>query len=230
MDQFWWVVLPYLSLVVMVVGLLYRYRYAQKGWGSKSSEILERRWLKWGSVLFHYGILCVIAGHVMGLVVPISVYHALGVSDEFYHTNADLFGGLAGLMATAGLLILLLRRVFNRRVRHNSQPSDYVALAMLLVVVGLGVLVTVGYNNVFGPYEYRTTVGPWFRGLLLLHPNSAQMASVPILLKIHIISSFVLFATWPFTRLVHVFSAPVRYPFRAPLQYRARNGFRRAGQ
>lgn len=230
MNQFWWVVLPYIAVMLMIVGLFYRYIYGQRGWGSKSSEILERKWLKWGSVMFHYGVLCVIAGHVMGLIIPISAYQALGVSTEFYHTNADIFGGLAGLAATAGLVILLLRRIFNARVRRNSSPSDYVALVMLLIVVGLGVIVTVGYNNIYGPYEYRTTVGPWFRGLLALHPNASLMTSVPVLLQIHIVASFVLFAVWPFTRLVHVVSVPVRYPFRAPMQYRSRIGYRKTNQ
>lgn len=211
----------------MIVGLFYRYIYGQRGWGSKSSEILERKWLKWGSVTFHYGVLCVIAGHVMGLLVPLSAYQALGVSTEFYHMNADIFGGLAGLAATVGLVILLGRRTFNRRVRRNSSPGDYVALALLLVVVALGVIVTVGYNNIYGPYEYRTTVGPWVRGLLVLHPQGSLMQSVPLILQIHIVASFALFATWPFTRLVHVFSVPIRYPFRAPMQYRARTGFRK---
>lgn len=227
MNQFWWVVFPYITVMLMIVGLFYRYMYGQKGWGSKSSEILERKWLKWGSLMFHYGILCVIVGHVMGLIVPISAYRALGVSTEFYHMNADIFGGLAGLVTTAGLVILLLRRIFNARVRRNSSSSDYVALTMLLIVVALGVLVTVGYNNIYGPYEYRTTVGPWFRGLITLHPNASLMTTVPLLLQIHIVASFVLFAVWPYTRLVHVFSVPVRYPLRAPMQYRSRVGYRK---
>jgi nitrate reductase gamma subunit len=226
-GQFWWVVFPYLTVAVMVIGMLYRFVYNQRGWGSKSSEILEKRWLRYGSLMFHWGILCVIAGHVMGLLVPISVYHALGVSNEFYHKNADVFGGLAGLVATAGILVLLARRTFNARVRRNSSVSDFVALILLLIVVGLGVAVTVGYNNIVGPYEYRTTVGPWVRELVVLHPDAALMKDVPLLLRVHIISSFALFAVWPFTRLVHVFSLPVRYPFRAPMQYRSRAQYKR---
>ncbi|KPV44238.1 respiratory nitrate reductase subunit gamma [Alicyclobacillus ferrooxydans] len=227
MSQFWWVVFPYLTLAVMIIGMLYRFVYNQRGWGSKSSEILEKKWLRWGSLMFHWGILCVVAGHVMGLLVPISVYKALGVSTEFYHTNADVFGGLAGLVATAGIVILLVRRTFNVRVRMNSSTSDFVALVLLLIVVGLGVLVTVGYNNIYGPYEYRTTVGPWIRELIVFHPNAALMKTVPTLLKVHIVASFALFAVWPFTRLVHVFSVPIRYPFRAPMQYRSRVQYKR---
>lgn len=230
MSQFLWVVFPYLTLSVMIIGMLYRFVYNPRGWGSKSSEILEKKWLRWGSLMFHWGILCVIAGHVMGLLIPISVYQALGVSTEFYHTNADIFGGLAGLVTTAGIVILLARRTFNARVRRNSSASDFVALVLLLIVVGLGVLVTVGYNNIYGPYEYRLSVGPWVRQLIVLHPNASLMKGVPTLLQIHIVSSFALFAVWPFTRLVHVFSVPIRYPFRAPMQYRSRVRYREDGR
>ncbi|MCL6517047.1 respiratory nitrate reductase subunit gamma [Alicyclobacillus sp.] len=224
MAQFWWVIFPYAALAVCIVGTLYRFVYGQRGWGSKSSEILEKRWLRVGSLLFHWGILFVIGGHVMGLLVPLSVYEALGVSSEAYHLLADVAGGLAGLSATAGCLILLLRRIFNKRVRRNSTVSDFVALTLLFLVIALGTAQTVVYNNVVGPYEYRLTVGPWTRGLILLHPDPALMAGVPLALKIHVVLTFLLFAVSPFTRLVHVWSAPLRYPTRAPIQYRARWG------
>lgn len=227
MTQFWWLIYPYIALVIMIVGTIYRFAFAKRSWGSKSSEILEKRWLRWGSLLFHWGMLFVIGGHVMGLLIPLSVYQFLHVSTEAYHFVADVFGGLAGLAATVGCGILLLRRVLNHRVRKNSTPSDFIALALLFVVIALGAGQTTIYNNIVGPYEYRLTVGPWTRGLLLLHPNPSLMIHVPIVLQIHIVLTFALFAVSPFTRLVHVWSAPLRYPTRAPIQYRARFGFRR---
>lgn len=225
MAQLLWVIYPYAALTVCIVGTLFRFVYGQRGWGSKSSEILEKHWLRVGSILFHWGILLVIGGHVMGLLVPLRVYETLGVSSETYHLLADIAGGFAGLATTTGCLILLMRRIVNKRVRHNSTPSDFVALTLLLVVIALGTAQTVIYNNVVGPYEYRLTVGPWTRGLILLHPDPTLMAGVPVLLKIHIELTFLLFAISPFTRLVHVWSAPLRYPTRAPIQYRARWGW-----
>ncbi|MCL6632058.1 MAG: respiratory nitrate reductase subunit gamma [Alicyclobacillus herbarius] len=222
MAQFLWVILPYLSIALMVVGSVYRFCYRPLGWGSKSSEILEKRWLRPGSLLFHWGLLCVIGGHVMGLLIPIQVYHALGIRDELYHLVADVAGGLAGVCATAGSALLLLRRLVFVRVRRNSSVGDFIALALLFVVLALGTAQTVLYNNLVGPYEYRTSVGPWMRGLLFLHPSVSLMHGVPLLLQIHIISTFMLFAVWPFTRLVHVWSVPLRYPTRAPIQYRSR--------
>ncbi|MCY0863849.1 MAG: respiratory nitrate reductase subunit gamma [Sulfobacillus sp.] len=225
-NQFWWVIYPYLCLAVMVAGSLYRYAYNPVSWGSRSSELLEKRLLKWGSLLFHWGILLVIVGHVMGLLVPVGVYQTLGISRELYHENADILGGIAGLMTWVGLAILLVRRFGNRRIRQNSSLSDLVALVLLFIVVTTGDSLTLIYNNLYGPYGYRHTVGPWVRGLLTLRPQVALMAHVPLLFQIHIELAFLLFAVSPFTRLVHIWSVPVAYPRRAPMQYRARNQYR----
>lgn len=226
MNQFWWVIFPYLALVVMIVGSVYRYAHNPMSWGSRSSALLEKRWLKWGSQLFHWGILLVIAGHVMGLLVPLTVYQAMGISASFYHRNADILGGIAGLMAGAGLAILLVRRLWNGRVRKNSSVSDILTLGLLFLVVTTGDYVTIVRNNVVGPYEYRATVGPWLRGLLVLHPDAALMAHVPVAFQVHIVLAFLLFAVSPFTRLVHIWSLPLAYLRRAPIQYRDRAQYR----
>lgn len=228
MNQFWWLIYPYLALTVMIVGSLYRYAHNPMSWGSRSSELLEKRWLKWGSQLFHWGILFVIVGHVMGLLVPLSVYQALNISSRLYHENADILGGLAGLATWAGVLILLIRRWAFVRVRRNSSVSDMVAIIVLFLVVTTGDYVTIIRNNVLGPYEYRATVGPWLRGLLTLHPNITLMAHVPLAFQIHIILAFFLFAISPFTRLVHIWSLPLAYLRRAPIQYRDREQYRHA--
>ena len=223
MNQFWWVIYPYLSLAIMIVASFYRFVVLPRGWGSKSSQILERKWLRVGSLLFHWGILLVIGGHVLGLLIPLRVYQSLGISTELYHLNADVFGGLSGLIVWLGCLVLLLRRIFNVRVRTNSSISDYVVLVLLFVVVSLGDFQTIVMNNLHGAYEYRLTIGPWVRGLLLLHPNASLMMHVPTLLKVHIVLAFALFALIPFSRLVHFWSVPLRYPTRAPIQYRERS-------
>lgn len=223
--QFLWVIFPYLCLSVMVIGSLYRYAYRQMTWSARSSEILERDLLKWGSLLFHWGILLVIGGHVMGLLVPLAWYNALGISSNLYHQVADAMGGVSGLMAWLGLAILLWRRISRPRVRRNSSVSDFVALGLLFLVVSTGDGITLIYNHVIGPFAYRETVAPWLRGLLVLQPHAALMASTPWIFQLHIALSFLLFAAWPFTRLVHVFSAPVAYPRRAPIQYRSRRQY-----
>ncbi len=228
MSQFLWVVYPYLALMVMIVGTGYRFYYRPIGWGSKSSEMLEKQFLRTGSLLFHWGMVLVIIGHIMGLLVPLWFYHALGVPDEFYHMGAVFGGGVAGLVTTIGVILLLVRRTGNARVRANSDVSDYVTLVALLIVLSLGTAQTIVGTALFGPYEYRASVGPWFRQFVTLHPDPSLMATVPLLLKAHILCAFGLFAISPFTRLVHLWSYPFVYLRRAPIQYRSRTRYRKS--
>ncbi len=227
MAQFLWVILPYLCLMVMIVGSIYRYTYGQIGWTSKSSEILEKSFLRYGSILFHYGMFAVIGGHIMGLLVPLRFYHAVGVPDEVYHMVAVYAGGVAGFVTLVGVVLLLIRRIVNKRVRKHSSPSDYVALILLTIVIALGEFMTVIYSSIHGPYEYRATVAPWFRDIFVLHPNASLMLHVPLVLQIHVVAAWLLFASIPFTRLVHIYSAPWRYPTRAPIQFRSRTRYTR---
>jgi nitrate reductase gamma subunit len=222
MSLWWWVIYPYLSLAVLMVGSLYRYDSDQLGWTARSSEFLEKRRLRLGSLLFHWGVIFVFLGHVAGLLVPIEVYHALHVPDALYHATAMTVGGAAGLAAFSGLVLLLLRRLSVPRIRLTSSVMDILVLLLLGVTVGLGLATTLGYDTLVGPYEYRLTVGPWIRGILLLHPDPRLMAAVPLVLQLHIIAAFLVFALSPFTRLVHVWSLPLAYLRRAPQQVRRR--------
>ena len=225
LSAFTWGMFPYICLGVMVIGTLYRYQSDQLHWGSKSSELLEKKLLMVGSMLFHVGILFVFAGHVAGLLVPVQFYNVIGVSSELYHKAAIGLGGFSGLMALVGISILLYRRIANGRVRMNSDFSDYLADGLLLLVILLGLAFTVGYGVLYGPYEYRATVGPWVRGVLTLRPDVTLMAGVPLLLQAHIMLAFLLIGISPFTRLVHMYSIPFGYVMRAPVLYRARFGY-----
>ncbi|HEU5346978.1 MAG TPA: respiratory nitrate reductase subunit gamma, partial [Ktedonobacterales bacterium] len=202
LAAFTWGIFPYLCLVVMIVGTIYRYHSDQLHWTSKSSELLEKKLLRIGSMLFHIGIIFVFGGHVAGLLVPMQFYTALGVSPELYHIVAEVAGGASGLMAFAGITLLLYRRIANTRVRLNSDISDYISDGLLWIVILLGLVVTLGYNTIYGPYEYRETVGPWIRGVLALHPEAGLMAGVPVILQVHIALAFLLFGISPFTRLI----------------------------
>lgn len=217
MELFLWVIYPYVALTVMIAGLIYRYDADPFGWTARSSELLERWRLLWGSTLFHWGILVAFLGHVAGILVPIALYRGLGVPDELYHLNAFVAGGLAGVATLAGLIILAIRRIGVKRVWRNSTAGDLAALILLLATVVPGLATTAA-----GGYEYRQTVGPWFRGILTFRPAPALMAGVPLRLQIHILLGLATFAVTPFTRLVHLFSLPIAYLRRAPIQYRLR--------
>lgn len=227
---FWWVVFPYITLTIFIVGLLYRYTFKQSTWTAPSTEIFEKKWLRIGSPLFHWGIIFAFIGHVMGVILPIEFYDMFGITEEMYHFGGIVGGGIAGLMVVVGLIILLIRKFSAPRVRAHAGFGDYFAVLIVLFVSIIGVYMTIIYNTTVIAYEYRVTIGPWFRSLFYFQPKYVLMEEVPQIFQLHVISAFVLFASIPFTKLVHIFSVPIRYPARAPIQYRSRIGFRRQPQ
>lgn len=229
-SLFWWVIFPYITLTIMILGLLYRFAFRQLTWTAPSTNFFEKKWLKIGSPLFHYGIIFAFIGHVMGVLVPIEVYQTLGISDHLYHIGAIYGGGFVGLMVVAGLIILLIRKMTIDPVRIKARFPDYFSVFAVLIVAATGTYMSLIYNLTVIPYEYRLTIGPWFRSLLMLRPNYGLMNEVPLIFQIHVISAFALFASIPFTRLVHIFSFPIRYLTRPPQQYRARSQYRKSSK
>ncbi|KXG43857.1 respiratory nitrate reductase subunit gamma [Tepidibacillus decaturensis] len=222
-NQFWWVIFPYLTLTIFVVGHIYRYNTDQFGWTAKSSEFMEKKSLKWGSILFHLGILMVFGGHLVGLLVPKAWTKALGMTEEMYHAGAIFGGGFAGIITLAGIMILLFRRVNVKRVRMTSHISDILIAVLLFIEIAIGVYNTLGFNLFVGGFDYRETLAPWLRGLLLFRPDPTLMVDVPLLFKLHTLFAFAIFGIWPFTRLVHVWSIPLEYLKRSTILYRSRN-------
>lgn len=225
MDLFWWTIFPYICGTILIVATFYRFVFRGKSWTAPSTEIFEKKWLRVASVVFHYGIIFAFIGHIMGVLIPIGVYNAMGVEDEVYHFFAIAGGGFAGLMVVLGLILMLIRKFLFPRVRAHTTGGSYFTIIWLLLVAGLGTYMTLIYNTTVGEYEYRLSIAPWFRSLFTFHPKSELMLGVPKLFKVHVICSFILFAAIPFTKLVHMFSFPLRYPARAPQQYRSRNGY-----
>ncbi|NUR07754.1 MAG: respiratory nitrate reductase subunit gamma [Nocardioidaceae bacterium] len=224
MSTVLWGVLPYLMLVVLVAGSLWRYRYDKFGWTTRSSQLYESRLLRIGSPLFHFGILLVVVGHLGGLVVPESWTEAVGVSEGVYHVNALLFGGLAGVCTLVGILILVYRRRTTGPVFMATTRNDKLMYVVLVAAIVLGLwttLVSVGAGS--EAHNYRETVSPWFRSLFVLQPDVDSMAAAPAQFQVHTLVGMLLFAIWPFTRLVHAFTAPVHYLFRPYIVYRSRD-------
>lgn len=222
MHQFLWVIFPYLMLTVFIVGHIYRYNVDQLAWTAKSSEFLEKKSLRWGSMMFHIGILMVFAGHVVGLLIPKSVFESIGVSESLYHAGAVYGGGLAGILTLAGILILLNRRHRNKRVRSTSDFSDFLTVYLIFLIVAIGIYNTLIGNQLHPQFDYRDTISPWFRGLLSFTPDASLMAEIPLGFQLHIFITFALIGIWPFTRLVHVWSVPLAYFKRSYILYRRR--------
>jgi nitrate reductase gamma subunit len=224
LDLVFWLIIPYVCLTIFILGHIYRYNTDQFGWTAKSSEFIEKdNLLKWGSILFHYGIIFVFFGHVGGVLVPKRFYDTIGVSEEMYHFAAVWIGGLAGVATVVGGLLLTIRRLFKKRIARNSKAIDIITLLWIGVVVLAGFTNTVGYTATGGTFDYRENIGPWFRGLFYFNPMPQLMAVAPIGFQIHVLTGFLLFALWPFTRLVHVWSLPLEYLSRKYVVYRKLN-------
>lgn len=202
---------PYIALSVFLVGSLVRFDTDQYGWRSKSSQFLRRKQLVWGSILFHVGILGILIGHAGGLLTPIAVFDALGISHAFKQMTAIVVGGFFGTMCFVGILLLLHRRLFDRRIRKTSSPSDIGVLAILFVQLTLGML-TIPLSLGHPDGEEMVKFMSWAQGIVALQPSaSAYIEGVPLVFRAHIFLGLTIFLIFPFTRLVHVWSAPVAY-------------------
>jgi nitrate reductase gamma subunit len=224
-DIMLWGVLPYLTVAVLAGGTAWRYRYDQFGWTTRSSELYESRLLRIGSPLFHFGILVVIVGHVVGLLIPQRWTSAAGLSEHAYHVQAVTLGTVAGAATLAGVAILVYRRRTTGPVFMATTRNDKTMYAVLVAALVAGVATTLLGAGVVGEaHNYRETVSVWFRSLFALRPDIDAMGAAPLSFQLHALIGMLLFALWPFTRLVHAFTAPVAYLFRPYIVYRSRDG------
>ncbi len=219
---FLWVGLPYLALGIFVVGHIWRWNYDQFGWTSRSTQLLERRWLKWGGPVFHYGTFAAIAGHVLGVLIPEAWVTAIGIPESAYRWIGAVPGAIAAVLVIVGVIILAGRRLLVPRVRATTSTVDYVALILLLIIILTGAAPTIFVNLFGGGYDYRSTVAPWFRGLFSFQPDVAAIAHAPVIYQVHATAAWVILAVWPFSRLVHAWSYPLWYLWRPYIVYRRR--------
>lgn len=222
-----WIVVPYMVLAVFVLGHVWRFRTDRFGWTTRSSQIYESKLLAIGSPMFHFGIIGIFVGHVVGLGIPKSWTTAIGISDHVYHLMAVTIGLAAAVACVGGLLILLYRRRTNARVFGATTGGDKLMYLLLTLTILFGVLATLVHSTI-GHYDYREGVSIWFRNFWTLRPSTELMAAAPIFFQLHILSALALFAAWPFTRLVHVFAAPVGYLTRPYIVYRSKDPRREA--
>jgi len=220
-----WGILPYAMVIILIGGLIWRYRYDQFGWTTRSSQLYESRLLRIGSPLFHFGILVVVIGHVAGLVIPKSWTDALGITEDMYHFAALGLGTIAGVATLVGVGILIYRRRTTGPVFMATTKNDKTMYVVLVAAIVAGLATTV--LSVVGPHEdqtYRETVSPWFRSLFIFQPDIQAMSEASFAFQLHTLIGMLLFIIWPFTRLVHAFTAPIHYLFRPYIVYRSRDG------
>ena len=202
---------PYVALTVFLLGSLLRFDHSQYTWRSGSSQLLRRRQLIWGSNLFHVGILAIFAGHLVGLLTPVAVFDFLGISHTFKQLLAMSFGGVAGVACWIGIALLAHRRLYDARVRATSSFGDTSILLLLWVQLTVGlVTIPVSAQHLDGTEMLKFMA--WAQGILTLHPGAAALiADVSPIFKTHLTLGMTIFLVFPFTRLVHVWSAPIWY-------------------
>ncbi len=216
---------PYIAITVMVIASIARYERDPFTWKSKSSQLLRKRQFIAGSVLFHVGVLMIFAGHLVGLLTPIQIFDMLGVSHGAKQILAVLAGGVAGFMALVGGVLLLHRRLFDPRIRANSTLADTGILVLLMVQLLLGLATIVVSVRHLDGHEMVKFMS-WAQGIIYMRGGAADhIVDVHWLFKAHILLGLTIFLLFPFTRLVHMFSAPVRYLWRPGYQIvRSRRG------
>jgi nitrate reductase gamma subunit len=217
MENLAFVGFPYLALTTFVVGHTYRYVTDAFGWNARSSEILDKGSLRLGVTIFHWGILLTLLGHTGGLLIPQSLYDAVGITGQIHTSIAYYSGCVVGVAALVGSVLLLWRRLTRTRVRITTSLNDWITLLLLIWVIAIGL-----YNTAFGHYYVLDTVAPWIRGILTFRPDPSLMREVPLSYKIHILSALALLAFSPFSRLVHIWSVPVTHFLRRYVLFRRR--------
>ena len=202
---------PYVCLTVFLLGSLIRFDREPYTWRASSSQILRKRQLAWGSNLFHVGILVIFLGHFGGLLTPIWIFEALGISHTFKQWMAIGVGGVAGVMCFIGITLLVHRRLFDARIRTTSSFGDIAILLILYVQLTLGLAtIPVSLQHLDG--HVMVTFMTWAQGILTLQPGvSGLIGDVSLIFQVHLALGMTIFLLFPFTRLVHVWSAPVWY-------------------
>ena len=209
---------PYVALVVLAVGTVIRYDREPYSWRTGSSQLLRRKQLMWGSLLFHVGVLLIFAGHLVGLLSPLALWEMLGISHGTKQMIAIVLGGVAGAMGIVGATLLVHRRLFDARIRRNSGFSDNLIILILWAQLALGLLtIRVSMQHLDG--EEMVKFMHWAQGIFTFNPQAASyVADADLTFKLHITLGLTIFVLFPFSRLVHMLSAPVRYIWRPGYQ------------
>ena len=203
---------PYIAMAVLLVGSWIRYDREQYTWKTSSSQILEKKQLRIGSIFFHVGVLGIFMGHFVGLLTPLEVWHVLGVKPEWKQLLAMVAGGIFGVLCFIGLTVLIIRRLFNARVYATSKKMDIVILFLLYLQLILGLSsIVVSTGHLDGAEMTRLML--WAQNIMTLDMAEAvaHVSEVHWIFKAHIIVGMTIFLVFPFSRLVHMFSVPLQY-------------------
>ena len=214
LHQFAFTVYPYICLAVFLMGSLARFDRDQYTWKSDSSQLLRTGTLRWGSNLFHIGILFLFFGHLVGLLTPHWIYESF-ITPQHKQLVAIYSGGTAGFLCFIGLTLLLYRRLFDARIRLTSHRTDIAILLILWVQLVIGFF-TLPLSLAHADGSVMLTLSDWAQRIVTLRPNADGLVGLNWPYKLHLVLGMTIFLLFPFSRLVHVWSgfATVAYLFR----------------
>ena len=209
-DLLLFAMLPYLALFLFFLVTIQRYRARPFTYSSLSSQFLENREHFFGMVSFHYGILVVLLGHLIGLLIPRQVLLWNARPLRLY--VLEITGLAFALLTLVGISAAIHRRLTLKKARMVTSAADWVVLALLLVQVASGIYVAV--RHPWGSSWFASSAAPYLRSLFVFNPNISYLATLPWAVKLHIVNAWLLIGAFPFTRLVHVLVAPLPYLWR----------------
>lgn len=209
-------VYPYICLTVFFIGSWLRFDRDQYSWKTDSTQLLSKANMRLASNLFHIGVLLIFFGHFVGLLTPHAVFAAI-MPDITHQYMAIIAGTIFGITAFLGGAILWVRRFFNPRISLTGRPADKFVLTWLMITLILGLAtipVSVGHAG-HGDPRVVTSLAEWIQSIVYLYPNPAFIEGVDLVFKLHLFCGMTVFLIFPFTRLVHIWSAPLTYLTRA---------------
>ena len=212
LDPVLFAVLPYVSIVTFLLVSIIRYRIQSFSYSSLSSQFLENQQHFWALVPFHYGILTVLAGHIVAFLIPRSIL--VWNQDPLRLYVLEVTALIFGLLTMVSLVALVVRRLSHPKVKVVTSRSDWIVYALVAVQVASGVLVAVFYP--WGSSWFAAAATPYLWSLVTLSPDLNAVSQMPLLVKLHVVNAYLLIGFFPFSRLVHVLVVPNPYLWRKP--------------
>lgn len=212
LNTFMFIIFPYICLAAMLIGIAGNILFAGLRISAPATGFFEKKKLFWGIVPWHYGIITVLTGHLIGLLFPEAVLHASSVKGV--RTAFEVAALAGGFAAVFGGAVLLMRKLMENTLVSTAGGADYLAVALLCVQAVLGV--SVALNHRWGISWYAADMAEYLRGIITLRPSAAYVTGIPAVLSAHIVCGFLIFAVLPYTRLMHLLYVPVTYLFRKP--------------
>ncbi|MCF8468602.1 MAG: respiratory nitrate reductase subunit gamma [Sneathiella sp.] len=223
LNEFLFGIYPYIAVLVMILGCILRYDQNPYSWKADSSQLLRSKGMRWGSNLFHIGIILLFFGHLVGLLTPEALYHFV-MSAAVKQKMAMIAGGIFGAMCFVGLTMLLWRRITDPRIRATSKFADILILVVLYLQLILG-LATIPASAQHSDGSSMIALANWAQHIVTFRGGAADFVMEEALIfKTHIFLGLTIFLIFPFTRLVHMFSAPVKYILRPGYQIVRKRG------